>query len=247
MNRRTALGALGTSLFFPLVGYSSARDGSSVAVRYWLTPDAARYDGISRRLRRLLRRGLAFDHWTIEVTAGGVVDIGTDSAAHAMRSGRWPGTVSAGFAGASAVDPVWDVNLLVTDGSLADSPSGYGVPHVAAVGGAAALETVEPDELFDEPVPVTDGTFAAQLVLHEAGHALGLSHEDGSRYERAGTSVVTPMLSLYGWRREHLLESACGRSHPTRVQSDDTARRLDLTFSECARRSLQAYDGDHLV
>ncbi|AGB16135.1 hypothetical protein Halru_1527 [Halovivax ruber XH-70] len=246
MNRRTALGALGTAIFVPVVGYSSARDGSTVSVRFWLTPGAARYTGLEGCVRRLLRRGLAFDHWTVEVTAGGVVDIGTESAAETMRSGRWPGAVGAGIAGVRDVDPVWDVNLLVTDGSLADSPSGYGVPHVAAVGGASALTTVELDGSFDEPVPITDATFASQLVLHEVGHAFGLSHEDGSRYERSGSSVVTPMLSLYGWRREQLPESTCGGPVTSGPPAEGKDRQLDLTFSDCARRSLRTYDGNHL-
>lgn len=247
MNRRTVLGAVGTLVSLPAIGYTTRRDGTTVSVRFWRTPRAARYDGVERRLFELLTRSLDLPHWTLDVSSGGVVDVETDRAATAVTEGRWPRAILRGAAGVGEVDPVWDVNLLVTDGTLEVAPTGYGVPHAAAIGGASKLAQLEPIGSIDEPVPVSDGTFAAQVVLHEVGHALGLSHADGRHYTDGEASVVTPMLSAYGWQsggRSKL--GRCNAADDEVDVTDPTRRRLDLQFSSCARRKLREYDGQHV-
>jgi len=57
---------------------------------------------------------------------------------------------------------------------------------------------------------------------------------------------VTPMLSLYGWRREQLLDSSCGGVTASHASASNRPRRLDLTYSDCARARLRTYDGNHL-
>lgn len=240
------IGAIGTLLSLPAIGYTTGRDGTTVSIRFWRTPRAARYDGIEDRITELLTRALDFPHWTLEVSSGGVVDVGTDRAATAVTRGNWPSTVLGGAAGVGPVEPVWDVNLLVTDGSLEVAPTGYGVPHVAAVGGAHKLAGLNPVTSIDDPVPVTDATFAAQVVLHEVGHALGLSHADGRRYRDGEASVVTPMLSAYGWQSHD--GAGIQHCHPAEEPTEiaTSTRRLDLQFSSCARRKLREYDGQHI-
>ncbi|MFC3958231.1 hypothetical protein [Halovivax cerinus] len=245
VNRRSVLGALCAGSALPVIGYTTNRSGETVSLRYWMTERAAAYDGLEWRLRSLLHRCLGFDHWVLELSGGGIVDVGTENAADAVTDGSWPRALLSGVVRANEIDPAWDVNLLVTDGPLETSPSGYGTAHVAAVPGAgrlAALESVPTPERLE---PVTESTFAAQLVLHEVGHALGLDHTDGRRYDRENRSIVTPMLSLYGWHRPELLDAAC-RPTDAGAVDDGLIRRLDFSYSACARRALRAYDGHHL-
>lgn len=246
MNRRTVIGAVGTFVSLPAIGYTTRRDGTTVSVRFWRTPRAARYDGVTTRVRELLNLALDLPHWSLEVSSGGVVDVGTERAAEAITQGRWPRAVLGGAAGVGSVEPVWDVNLLVTDGTFEVAPTGYGVAHVAAVGGARHLSRLEPLDSIEDPVPVTDGTFAAQVLLHEVGHALGLSHADGKRYREGGASVVTPMLSAYGWQSgaRDALHGCQPVDESTEIAA--SSHRLDLEFSSCARRTLREYDGHHL-
>lgn len=241
------IGALGTLVSLPAIGYTTRRDGRTVSVRFWRTPRAARYDGVERRLTELLTRGLDLPHWTLEVSSGGVVDVETDRAAAAVTDGNWPRAVLRGAAGVGEIDPVWDVNLLVTDGSLEVAPTGYGIPHVAAVGGASKLAQLGRIGSIDEPVPLADATFAAQVTLHEVGHALGLSHSDGRYYTDGEAGIVTPMLSAYGWQSDARDEiRPCDSSVETVPDADESSRRLDLQFSACALRKLRAYDGQHV-
>lgn len=241
------IGAAGTLVSLPTIGYTTRRDGTTVSVRFWRTPRAARYEGVEARLTELLTRSFDLPFWSLEVSSGGIADVGTDRAADAVTRGIWPRAVLGGATGVGSVEPVWDVNLLVTDGSLENAPTGYGVPHVAAVGGARELAQLEPVDAIDDPVPNTDGAFAAQVVIHEAGHALGLDHADGRRYADGEASVVTPMLSAYGWqsspRRE---DSRCGAADGGPDDAESSTRLLDLQFSGCARRKLREYDGHHL-
>lgn len=241
------IGAVGTLVSLPAIGYTTRRDGTAVSIRFWRTPGAARYEGVESRLTELLTRSLDLPHWTLAVNSGGVVDVDTERAAAAVTDGHWPRAVLRGAAGVGDIDPVWDVNLLVTDGSLEVAPTGYGVPHVAAVGGADKLAQLDPIDSIDDPVPLTEATFAAQVVLHEVGHALGLSHADGRFYTEGETSIVTPMLSAYGWQpgaRDEI--RPCGPTDWTVSDSAEPSRRLDLRFSACARRKLRTYDGQHV-
>jgi len=74
---------------------------------------------------------------------------------------------------------------------MKQAPTGYGVPHIASVGGArhlAALESFD-DVVTDDAraiAPNTTPVRTMQVLLHEIGHALGLNHEDGVAFVSDG-------------------------------------------------------------
>lgn len=241
MNRRTFLGFAGVATSLGMIGFANRERGDALAVRFWLSERAARYPAVARRVEELVTFALDLPFWTLEVTDGGEVSIDTEHAATATTSGEWPANLLVGALG-SDVDPVPDVNLLVTDGRLDAGPSGYGVPHVASVGGARHLATLDPVEPSTGPVALTHGTFAAQVLVHEVGHALRLTHEHGAAFRRGDAVVVTPMLSAYAWDPAYDGDrSACGGRFPDAVREEGRPRRLTYRYSACARRGLRRY------
>lgn len=247
MNRRVFLGTIGSMASLGTLAYATRESAAeTLAVRIWFSEQAATYDGIADRIREYLERMLAFDFWTLEVSIGGTVSVSTEDAARVTRRGEWPMTVTAGKLGWRDLEPVADVNLLVTDGGMEEAPTGYGIPHVASVGGARHLADLEPfDELVGNEarptVPNTPPARTIQILVHEIGHALGLEHDHGVAFVDDGAIVATPMLSAYAWDPDYDADgSRCGTTIPN---AGDRDRYLSLAFSSCARRELATYDG----
>ncbi|MFC6769849.1 peptidase M10A and M12B matrixin and adamalysin [Natrinema soli] len=247
MKRRVFLGTVGSTASLGTLAYATRGASDTLEVRIWLSERAATYDGVTDRIRSYLDETLAFEYWSLEASIGGTVSVSTEDAAHLTRRGEWPMAVASGTLGGRDLEPASDVNLLVTDGGMERAPTGYGVPHIASVGGArhlAALESLDDVVTGDARViaPNTTPVRTMQVLLHEIGHALGLNHEDGAAFVYDGALTATPMLSSYVWDPEYESDaSPCGSAIPAPA---DRKRALSFAFSSCARRRLANYDGE---
>lgn len=252
MGRKKALGRrrfLSTALVGSLgvAGYLKRPSERTLNVRVWISSRAAEYEGLSEVVLGYLRRALADTHDAVELSYGGTVDVATEHAYDVVMSGDWPRRVLSGSLGLTDTDAVDDVNLLVTDGSLAETPSAAGAVNVAAAGGARFIAKMPPPSELPSTVSLSVPALATQVLVHECGHALGLHHRHGAVYDRGEGTVVTPMVSAYAWapaevREKHLghSENACGTGFEpvTRRRA-----RMSLVYSECARQRIESYRG----
>lgn len=232
------------------VGYRRREPTDRLEVRIWLSERAAGYDGVTGRLREYLEALLSYGYWELELSVGGTVAVSREDGARVTSEGEWPAALASGAVGIGDVDPVSDVNLLVTDGQMTTAPTGFALPQIASVGGARYLATLPP---FAELESVRDGGAihrivpnersirTIQILLHELGHALGLEHDHGVAFRSGNRVVATPMLSSYAWDPDYDGDrSRCGTAYPPIGERE---RSLSLTFSTCARRELAAYSG----
>ncbi len=229
------------------LAYAGHDFGETLAVRIWLSERAATYEGVTDRIHEYLTEMLSLKYWTLDLSFGGTVSVSTEDAARLTARGEWPMAVAAGELGRRDLEPVSDVNLLITDGGMEEAPTGYGIPHVASVGGARHIADLEPfnEAITDDAhwtVPNTAPTRTIQVLVHEIGHALGLDHEHGVAFRDGGAVIATPMLSSYAWDPSYEGDrSRCGTVSPP--MSDKLDKKLSLVFSSCARRELATYDG----
>lgn len=251
MNRRAFLGAVGSLASVGTLAYSTRDPVDTLEVRVWLSERAASYGGVGDRVVDYLERLLDLAYWSLDVSIGGVVSVAIEDGARVTTRGEWPAAVASGAVGRRNVDPADDINLLVTDGQMKRAPTGYGIPHVASVGGArhiAALEPYDelvasgpPDHVARKLVPLRTETRTMQVLLHEIGHALGLDHGHGVAFRYGDAVVATPMLSTYAFTSDYDADrSRCGVPYP---DSDGLARKLSFAFSRCAKRELERYSG----
>lgn len=239
MKRRTVLAGLGT-LGLGALGYR-ARTDDPLAVRVWLSERAASYDGLEERIEGYLGRALEAAVGEVRLSFGDSVAVPTEDAHWLLVSTEWPRLLFDGVLDGGA-GPVTGINLLVTDGDMERAPTGAGVPHLAAVGGASTIADLPPASEVPAVVGYAPRWRVAQVLLHECGHALRLGHDHGAVNLSTHGPVVTPMVSSYAWapaaiKRDHFdfEVNACGSPYPVVTPRE---ANLSLRYSECARRFL---------
>lgn len=244
VHRRTFVGSVGLVGSVAVIGYASRELGDTLEIRFWRTKRASGYPAVPTRVREYLRFALDLPCWSVDFSDGGVVPVATEDGGRVTTDGEWPATLLAGYVRRDDVEPASDVNLLVTDGRMDRAPTGYGVPHVASVGGARHIDDLRPIAEQPETVPITSPNFAAQVLIHEVGHALGLGHDHGVAFRRNDDVVATPMLSAYAWHQSREYDrSRCGTNYPDPDVGRELTKKLTYSFSNCARRALREYDG----
>ena len=236
------------------LAYATRDPVDTLEVRVWLSEGAASYDGVTDRILEYIRVVLDLEYWSLDLSSGGTVDVSTEDGARVTSRGEWPVAIGSGVIGRRDLTPASDVNLLVTDGQMREAPTGYGMPHVASVGGARHIASLESfDELFSREgadrdrwiVPNERPTRTMQVLVHEVGHALGLTHEHGVSFRYGDAIVATPMLSSYAWSGDYEgATSHCGTSYP---DPGSHTRKLSMRFSACARQELESYSGRVLM
>ena len=240
MNRRSFLKACVHAGSLGALSRRLRPDDGSFDVRIWVTEAAAEHD-VGARAKEYVELAFGTVRDDLSVTLGGTVDVRREHGYRVMRDGEWPGLLAEGATGGSDVEPVDDVNVLLTDGPMHTSPTGVGAAHVAAVGGARYIAEMPPVADTAPVVPYTEPARVTQVLLHECGHAIGLSHDDGSVYTRGDAAIATPMISSYAWSEGYdPADGACG----TVGDVDAERRLLSFLFSGCAAEAVGAYDGE---
>lgn len=241
MNRRAFLGSVGAVASVGLLGRTALGSGDALRVRVWLSDRATEHEGLQSRVQGYLRAGLASVVEDVRVT------VSEETVALPAEGGRrvlarhWPRLVAEGAVGGE-VDPTLGVNLLVTDGDPTEQPAGYGHRHVAASTGAGHIAEMPPADEAGAAVPYSVAGVATQLLLHECGHALGLTHDHGSATVSDEGVVSSPMVGSYLWRppavRRQYLDGTTACGDPVPPPTVDGERLLGLRYSPCAVSAL---------
>ncbi|MFC6836698.1 hypothetical protein [Halomarina ordinaria] len=247
MRRRKFLLSVGAVGSMGVTGRRIAHPERTLNVKLWFSDRAAAYSGLWSRVEGYLRRAFEDAHGDAVVEYGGTVSVTSERAYDLVVEGEWPRRLVEGAAGVGPVDPCDDVNLLVTDEPMTEWPTGAGIPHVAAVGGAAELAGLPPVGETEPVVSRTWGTYALQVLLHECGHTIGLDHDHGSMRTVADGLVVSPMVSGYPWETESVKSehfdydaSVCGCRY---VEPEGRDPRLLLQFDDCEAERIRDYRG----
>lgn len=244
MTRRAVLLGVGGLASLGLIGtVRPCHDPRSI--RLWASERASTYPAVLE---------LAADLVSVALDAAGVaatvtidetpVALASDDDERSRRV-TWPRLVLGGALGVGRIDPVRDVNLLVTDGDATGPTAGYAIPRIAALAGARHLVDLPPADRRRPVIEHTVPAMIAQLLLHECGHALGLEHDHGTISHDGGTAIVSPMVSGYAWatasvRRRQLPGSANACGEPLQPVTDQV-RRLSLRYSDCAATALRQH------
>jgi hypothetical protein len=244
VKRRTVLSGVSAVLSLGLADRTTRSPAAPLTVRIWQTEGAANQPTSRERAAGYVRAALTATGQEVDLSFGDEPLQFEASDRHVERE-AWPKRVLAGVADGSSVEPVRDVNLLLTDGAVSRPTAGYAYDHVAAVPGARFLRELPPAEASPPVVDYSPPTAVAQLLVHEVGHALGLAHHPGSITADDETVTVSPMVGGYAWapetvRSDQLPAGIC-RGESVKVQ--DRRRRLSMRFAPCAERAIQSYRG----
>lgn len=247
MNRRTFLGGLGLVGSAGVVAAGRSLASTPLEVVVWFSEGAATYEGLRPIVAGYLGRALEGAGVEASVVFGDrPIPLEREQGAHLL-SVEWPERVLGGTLGLGSIDETGDVTLLITDGDPASRPAGYGMTAVGALTGARLLAEMPPPATTPTVVAPTGPAVIAQLLLHECGHALGLTHGHGTVAVEGDAVVATPMIGRYAWAstgvREHQVgrsEDRCGSSYPA---TGGRSRRLQLHYGSCSRRAIRARYG----
>jgi hypothetical protein len=241
VNRRAFLAGCGAVASVGAFGRGVFAADDAPRIRVWLSDRAAEYDDVGSRVCGHLESALATVGDDVRAgMAGETVSLPAEGGRHVLAR-HWPRRVVEGAVGGD-VDPTTGVNLLVTDGDPTEQPAGYGHRHVAAVTGARYIARMAPAAETSDDIRYSVAGVATQLLLHECGHALGLTHAHGRATVSDGRVVASPMVGSYLWRpaevRQRYLDepNACGDPLPPPTVEGE--RRLGLRYSPCALGAL---------
>ncbi|PSQ07743.1 peptidase M10A and M12B matrixin and adamalysin [Halobacteriales archaeon QS_5_68_33] len=241
MNRRAFLAGCGAVASLGVFGRGGLASDDPLRIRVWLSDRAAEYDKVGSRACEHLDSALAPVGDGVQVTmAEETVTLPAEGGRQVLAR-HWPRRVLEGAVGGD-VNPTTGVNLLVTDGDPTEQPAGYGRRYVAASTGARYIAEMDLPEEAPGDLRYSVAGVATQLLLHECGHALGLTHAHGRATVSDGRVVASPMVGSYLWRpaevrRQYLDETnACGDPLPPPTAEGE--RRLGLRYSPCALGAL---------